>query len=370
VKKIKLLQVASGLNFGGYERVISNLCENIDPHEFEVSVICTKFLGHFGAQLRESGFDVSSFEDETEGVAGRFVPAYVFGQLKRGEYDIVHTHGTSALLDVAPIAPLFPRTKFVHTFHYGNYPHRPMKYLLLEALFSRFADELVAVSHFQRDAILEVFRLADNRIRTIWNGVNIESSTADENEMLRDLGIGSGKIVVGTIANVIEQKGYEHFLEVASIVCAEIPNVVFVSVGGGALQDEIRAAARESLFADRLFFLGYRSDATEILGIFDVFILTSLWEAMPIVLLEAMAYSKPIVATNVGDNSRMVVNGLNGYITEPKDIQSMSKRLLRLVQDSEQRRQMGNAGFERYRDNFTAEVMVSRYQDLYRSLIS
>ena len=368
MRKIRVLQVASGLNLGGYERVVANLCEHMDRDRFEVSVLCTKFLGHFGAKLRDSGFDVTSFESPEGKSAGLKAPLYALRHLRRGRYDVVHTHGTSALLDVGPIMPLIRGSRFVHTYHFGNYPNRPFHYLLLEGIFSRFPDQLVAVSHFQREAIATTFKIGERKIRTIWNGVDLDHRLNDVDGVKASLGIEEDTLVVGTIANIIEQKGYEYFLAVADDVCSRIPNVVFVAVGGGPLEEQIRSKAAKSAYADRIKILGYRSDATEILGVFDVFLLASLWEAMPIVLLEAMACSKPIVATDVGDNARMVEHGTAGYITEPRDTATMSSRLLEMLRSESLRRSMGENGGTRYRSLFTADVMVSEYASLFETV--
>jgi glycosyltransferase involved in cell wall biosynthesis len=163
-----------------------------------------------------------------------------------------------------------------------------------------------------------------------------------------------------------EEKGVAYLLRAMPGVLREQPGAVLVVVGEGPLDSELRALAAELGIETRIRFLGPRSDMAAILGIFDVYVLPSLREGLPLALLEAMAAGCPIVATEVGGVPSVVEPGVTGELVPPKDPDALAAGILSLLADERLRRKFSEAGPRLVRDRYSVEAMTRRYERLYR----
>jgi glycosyltransferase involved in cell wall biosynthesis len=234
----------------------------------------------------------------------------------------------------------------------------------IEQIFSRLANRLIAVGEVQRKQIIDVFRFKHQRVERVWNGVSINQSRGDPTFRSR---IGAEKrILIGTICTLIEQKGLRDLLAVAGHFRSIKDKVCFVIVGDGPLRFELESMRRKFELEEIVFFTGWVMRAADVaLPSFDIFFQPSLWEAMSVVTLEAMAAGKPVVATKVGENNHIVENNINGKLIEPKDIEGMATALLELVGDAGLRKKMGCAAAKKVAQNFTVEHMTCAYEKIY-----
>lgn len=368
--KLSVLQVVASMHLGGAERVVENLCRKLDPERFNVGVLCLKSLGLVGQSLVDDGYNVQLLKLPKEGGGKisriRSVAAYVKAQ----EIDCVHTHGHADLLTAAPALFMNSQVSLIHTFHFGNYPHVARSTKMFEFLFSRWTSQLVAVSYRQRSEICRTYRIRKNRIETVWNGIEPILVERSPEEVRRELGLKQESIVVGSVGTLIEQKGFDAYLSIVAKICAMADNVEFVIVGFGPLEKKLKKSAAELGIEGKVVFAGLRDDVPEVMNSFDILVSPSLWEAMPIVLIEAMAVGLPIVATDVGDNSLVVENEVNGFIVPVGDGRGIADRIMRLCTSSELRAKMRYANKARFLDLFTADTMVQKYSDLYVSTCS
>lgn len=372
-RKLKVLQVVASLHLGGFERVVSNICKNIDKNRFNIAVFCVKHTnGFIGKQLQDEGFNIqgASAQNSSSRKSKYLSFLKLHDYSKKAKIDILHSHGSTGFVDAGFVSLISKSVKHIHTFHFGNYPNRPPKKFLLEFIFSRVPKQLVAVSHHQRNLLIKNYKLDPKRILTIWNGVKEVNKTTDIQKIKTEFNIPMQSPVVGTIANLIEQKGYEYFLQTCQIINKSLPNVYFVIIGGGPLELQVIEQAHHLGIQHRVIFAGSRTDAPALLPAFDVFLLASLWEAMPLVLLEAMAAGIPIIATDVGDNGLIVSDGEAGFIVPVKDVLRMASHVKQLLQDRHLSVTMGAIGKERFKCHFSAKTMVTQYEALYESLIT
>ena len=180
-RKVNLLIVASSLWIGGAEMVIRSLARAIDRSRFNVTVCHLKQRGHIGDELFREGIDIV-------GISAlkpvRFsVDYFSFVKLQRvlrgRKIDLVHTHTTHGLVDACLCKLLMPRLRVIHTFHFGNYPYIGTRIRFMERMFSRIANQLIAVGDTQRQKIRTVYGFSDRQISTIWNGVSTRSGSGD-----------------------------------------------------------------------------------------------------------------------------------------------------------------------------------------------
>jgi glycosyltransferase involved in cell wall biosynthesis len=238
----------------------------------------------------------------------------------------------------------------------------------MESLFSRLATRLLAVGEAQRQQLRNVYRFRDRTIGTVLNGVMKACGTDDGSFRAR---IGAdNRILVGTIATLIEQKGLQDLLAVASQFRDSDNRIRFVIVGEGRLRPALEAMRRDLGLEDIVVFTGWLTNASEVaLPAFDIFFQPSLWEAMSIAILEAMAAGKPVVATRVGETPYVIKDEVDGLLVDPKNVTGMVVALRRLIDDPALRRRLGDAAARKVAERFTVEQMTRSYEDIYQSAV-
>lgn len=363
-ERVKLLMLSAGLGLGGAETVIRHLAQTIDPAQFNVTIGCIKTLGVVGRQLAGEGVDIVCLADPAKPGVDYFTALKLRKLIRDRHFQVVHTHTADGLADAAVCKLLMPRLKIIHTFHFGNYPHTGKRLLWMERIFSRVFDRLIAVGEVQRTQIRKVFGLRDSQIGMIWNGVMPSAGTTGASFRAR---IGAGdRLIVGTVATLIEQKGLRDLLAVAWQLRAHRSEICFVVVGDGHLRPELERLRHELDLDDMVIFAGWVPDAVNAaLPAFDVFFQPSHWEAMSVAVLEAMAARKPIVATRVGENPNILAEGVDGLLVNTKDIAAMAAALLRLIADAGLRDRLGTAAAEKVAHHFTVAQMARNYERLY-----
>jgi glycosyltransferase involved in cell wall biosynthesis len=357
-----------GLGLGGAEMVVRDLARCVDPTRFEVCVCCTRGLGgSIGESLLRDGIDVFVLPGQQDGRVDYLTWLKFRRAVKERNIDLVHTHALSALLDAGMSRLTMPHVKVVHTFHYGNYPHESWSRHLMEGLCARAVDRLIAVGHEQRRSIEATYGLSSSRVETVWNGVT--SAPPRLPSLFRTEMNTGDRLLVGTIAKLTQQKGLDDLLVVARRCRDAGCPVQFVIVGEGPLRASLEQRRRELGLDDTVVITGWIPEAgVWALPAFDVFFQPSRWEAMSIVILEAMASGKAILATRVGDNPHVLEDGVSGLLVEAGDIEAMVGGLARLA-DGPLRRDLGQAARERFEEKFTLEHMIRRYEIIYSDLV-
>ena len=279
--------------------------------------------------------------------------------------DLLHTHHMPAFIDSTLGAQIARTPVLINTDHCKQYPIE-RHWQILEKGASLFADSVVAVSQHTRNDLIRYQRIAPEKLRVIYNGIDVRFARRDSPDALRrELGLGAGDVVIGTTARLEAQKGLDLLLDAAPHVLRQLPAARFVIVGGGSLEEDLREQARRLGIAERVIVTGYRTDAIDLMQLFDCFVQTSVFEGMPMALLEAMALSKPIVATSVGGVPEVVEDGVTGTLLQSRDPKVLADAILHLVSSHGERERIGKAGYDRYQRRFTARAMVSHYEELY-----
>lgn len=360
----RLMILASSLWIGGAETVIRHLALNLDRSKFDVTVVHLKERGHVGDELARAGVDIVGI---TDGPATR-VDYFTFRKLlkivRARRIQVIHTHTAHGLVDACLCKLLTPGLKVVHTFHFGNYPHTQPRIIMMERIFSRIANRIFAVGDVQREQLRAVFGFGDRRIRTIWNGVTTPAEHGDP--AFRARAGATGRPLIGTIATYIEQKGLFDLLEVARLVRDAGHDVAFAVVGEGHLRPQLEARRHELGLDDTVAFTGWMTNAADLaLPTFDIFFQPSLWEAMSVVILEAMAAGRPVVATRVGENPRVLDDGTTGLLVTPGDVPGMAAALCRLLDDPAFRAGLGAAARRKAETHFSVASMCRAYEQVY-----
>ncbi|MCP5150458.1 MAG: glycosyltransferase family 4 protein [Ectothiorhodospiraceae bacterium] len=249
-------------------------------------------------------------------------------------------------------------------------PVKRALYRLVERAVDPLTTRYIAVSEATRRYGVDTGIFAGDRADVVYNAVTLEDKVPGDVAAARAwLGARPDAHLIGTLSRCEAQKGLDHMLRAAAIVCRQRPEVQFVIVGDGPLRAELEAL-RASLGLDEsaVLFAGWRDDIVRALSAMDVFALSSLWEQAPLAVVEAMAMRLPVVATAVDGTPELVADGETGLLVPPADHDELARALLALVDDRERARRMGAAGRLRAEASFGLRHMVERIDQILDAL--
>ena len=246
-------------------------------------------------------------------------------------------------------------------------------YKMIFKLAARDCDGCVAVCEAVKKDMVAQEGLPQEKITVIYNGLDssLYQNGLNGGTLRRELEIDSDAPVIGMIADLnFEIKGHRYFLEAAKAVLKRVPKAEFVLAGDGHLQERYESMAQDLGIGRHVHFLGKRTDMPAIISSLTASVLCSTSEGLSNVILESMAAGRPVIATNVGGNPELVIDGVTGYVVPPADPNSLADALLNLISDPDRARVMGNAARVKAENGFTMEAMVERHDQLYQSLLS
>jgi glycosyltransferase involved in cell wall biosynthesis len=234
------------------------------------------------------------------------------------------------------------------------------------------ADQILSVSEVLRDNLHQTFAFPKERIRVVANGVDLSRFDLSRNgvDYKARLGLPPEALVFGAVGRLVPVKAYPILLKAAKLVFREIPPAHLVIAGDGPLRNELVQMARDYNMMDRVHFLGARKDVQEILRALDVYVLCSESEGMSNTILEAMASGRPVVATAVGGNPELVVDGETGLLVSPNHPHRLATAIMKLLREPACRRRLGQGSRRRVEEKFNLEDMVRNYAEVYLELFA
>ncbi len=283
-----------------------------------------------------------------------------------GRFDVVHSHASRAHGAVS-LAGVGLARRPVHVVSrrvelpVGRGPFGRWKY-------RRGADAYIAISNQVRDALVDG-GVPAARIVVAPSGIDLDRFEGKTNprEARERLGVGAGIRVVGSIAALSREKGHADLLRAAAGVLAAKGDVRFYIVGEGELRERLERLARELGVCDRVVFTGFRADTLDLLGMFDVFVLSSRVEGLGTSIMDAQAAGIPVVATRTGGIPEIVEDGVSGLLVPPRSPESLGRAILRMLHDAPLREACVRAARERSR-GYDYRNTVYKTLDVYRRL--
>lgn len=368
MQKKLLLHITHDLQIGGLQQVVVTLCKYTDRKQFDIAVLCLRERGVFAKELEEIGVPVHLLPQKEQGT-DYFAFRKVAKFLRTEQVDIIHTHNTQPFIDGVIGALLSRRIQtIIHTDHARSFPDKK-RYMFAEWLLSHFVTRIVGVSEHTSQNLVTYEKISPDKIMTIYNGIDPEpySVVVDRQKYLHELGLPVDGPIIGLGVRLAQQKGITYLLQAMPALLSAFPNLSLIIAGEGELEADLKKEAESLNISKHVFFLGPRLDMPILLKTLDVYVLPSLWEGLPMVLLEAMAAGCPIVATNVGGNAIAVKNGINGTLVTSRDPGALAQAIIAMLHNDRQREEFARNGFELFQGKFSAEIMAQRYQKLYLS---
>jgi glycosyltransferase involved in cell wall biosynthesis len=286
--------------------------------------------------------------------------------IQRVEPDLVHLHSRIGADVMGGVAARLCGVPVVHTRRVDN-PEPAW----LVALKYRLHDIVIAISDAIGRVLLEE-GLPPQKLRVVRSAVvaNDFERPCARQRVLDALGLDSGALLVGIIAQLIERKGHGFVLDAMPALIADQPNLQLVLFGKGPLAGKLQEAIDARGLADHVRLAGFRDDLTDILPCLDLLVHPATMEGLGVSLLQASAAGVPIVASRTGGIPEAVHDGVNGVLVPPANVPALTEAIARLLADERLRCRLGDAGRAMVRDRFSSEAMVAGNLAVYRELVS
>jgi len=382
-RKIKILNIITRLELGGPPILLIDIIQRLNKERFDSSIatgITTDSKYDMIGFARDKHIKVFTFPSLVRNIHPlkdviALTTLSLF--LKKEKYDIVHCHTSKGGF----IGRLAARLAGVRIIIYS--PHGDIFkgyfgslvtniFVLLEKFIARFTDKIVTLSKKGTERFLGQGIGTRQQLKHIYNGIDIKSyehTKATKSEKRSELGLGKDDFVCATVGRLVPVKGHKYLIEAIQKMVKIIPYAKFLFIGDGDLKPQLLKQIDSLGLRDNIFLLGARSDIAEILNCTDIFLLPSLNEGFGIVLVEAMAMKKPVIATNVGGIPEIVVNETTGILVPPKDPEAFSSAIIKLYNNPETSLEMGLAGYSRAKELFDITTTVNEFEGLYNDLI-
>lgn len=372
----KLCYFTNSWTFGGVEEHIALLSRAVPASGYDPLVVCSELDALQPLYRRLNGFGVRHRLFDTHSTRAaklKSVPRLV-SLLKAERVALLHVHLVFTDGGRIPIlAGRLAGIPVVVTHHTAPSAPQSKRSRLGRMPLLAMVDRFVAVSTANRNDQLRYMGLPAERTRTVRNGIVVPPEVPDRAsaraKLFAELGLPADARLVGGVGRLSEQKGFHYLLEAAAALRASNPRAHLLLVGDGPLRPKLEARAAELGLSDIVHFVGFRSDTPAVLAGIDVLAMPSLFEGLPLVLLEAFAAGCPVVAHAVDGIPEVIDDGVNGYLVARGDVAALTERLARLLGDPESAARMSAAAHQKAVQELTVERMAREMCELYGQLL-
>jgi glycosyltransferase involved in cell wall biosynthesis len=360
---------------------VLSLARALDSREYRVTVILPVHLRRTIAAFRQTGVEVVPLR--LRKAMWPLQTIVTLARLIREQgFDIVHVHSQEAGLLGRAVAWMAGARGVIYTPQTIDIRRVRLHwlYVLIEHTLARVTDAIVSVNELDRERLIR-WGIPPHKIATIPNGIDLSAfrrpvlseaegveEPVDVGGLRRALGLDEDRQLVMQVARLSAQKDPLAFVEGAAYVVRERPEAQFALVGEGPLRDAVAARIRDLGLRGHVHLLGWRDEAFKLMAAADVVSLTSRWEGAPYTLLEAMAWSRPVVATAVNGCPEIVVDGGTGFLVPPGDTTAWARRIIDLLSEPAMAAAMGRAGRRRVEERFSQQEVVACTERLYQQV--
>lgn len=383
--KIKVLHIITRLAGGGADENTIYIIENLDQEVYKVDLITGS--QNLDSMINSINLPQDSKLYKVENLIRNIAPIKdlkafidIYKIIKKNKYDIVHTHiAKSGVLGrlAAKVAkvPLIIHSVHGITFPDTISPFSRLLFLNIERLIGFITDLFLPVGEDIKNKYIDAKIGNPENYKIIYSGMELvlyqkakNYSMSKKNEIKDELSIERDKVVIGCVSSLEERKGHKYLLEVFKRLKRDYDNIVLVIAGTGNEKNNLTETVKKYNIEDDVIFTGYRDDIENIFSIMDIKVLTSLWEGLPKVLIQAAYMSIPIVTFDVEGVREVIDNGKNGFITDVLDLEDFYNKLSLLIKDKDLRKKMSQYSNINEENRWDYSNMVKEIEKVYQSL--
>jgi glycosyltransferase involved in cell wall biosynthesis len=384
IKKLKVLEIITLFSIGGATETVISIASGLKNKSLEVDIIAGPNVELEGDMYDESNklglnvITIPTLKREIHPLYDLITIVNLFRIIKKGKYTVVHTHSSKAGILGRWAAWMAGCKSIVHTVHgwgFNDSQNLTMKTVIvfLEKVTAIITTKIVCVTSLDIEKGIKKGIGHRNQYTIIRSGIDLKkylNGTISKNIIRKSLNINDNEFVIGTVTRFSLQKSpLDTILSFSDVINKGYKHAKLIMVGDGPLLNDSKILTQKLSLTEKIIFTGIRTDIPEILKSLDVFVLSSLWEGLPRVIIQAMASGIPVIATNIDGNSEIIKNGISGILTEPKQPIQMSDAIIHLIENPNDRVNfVENA--KQHLIEFDENKMVEETQILYQKLIS
>jgi L-malate glycosyltransferase len=370
--KLRVLSVTKST--GGLSHYNATLCKRLNPELFDIHVITLSEQNErYAEDLRAIGVSATPMDMNRYAIdplSDIRLARKLIKFIRDGKYDVVIGHGSKAgfLVRMAervtgvPAIYRLANLSFVPRIQ-GRMAHL---YGVLEKIGTALGGHIVTVAHSTRKEVIDNRISPADRVTAIHTGINLDkfNGVGDKVAAKEWLNLDPKRPVVGWAQRMMPQKAPLDFVRAAAQIIAEVPNVQVYMAGEGELHDEVQALVKELKLEKNFTIAPWQRDVAKMLSAFDVYVLSSHWEGLPLSLEEAMAMGCASVSTDVDGCKEVIEHGKSGFIVAAGEVDKLATYTIDLLKDDALRERIGAAGQDRIRKHFTPEKMIREWEAL------
>ncbi len=364
----RLLFINHSLGMGGIETLLLEICRSlVNAGSIQPGICVFETNGHLESEIDELGVAVHVLPKKRS--LDIFLPCRIRDLIQSENYELVHVHNQSAWL-YGGVGAILAKRPLIYTEHTGLDkfpPGQRLRWRVLTRLLGKRTKLITTVARHLIPDLTDKAAIPVERIRNIYNGIDLEpyQHPIDREKKCGELGLSVECELVGIVASLTDAKDHATLLKAFAAVVSSRPDAVLLIVGEGSLKGGLAKQVEEASLQRSIKFLGVRRDIPELLQLFDVFVLSSLIEGLPISLLEAMASSCAVVATHIPGIDELVDHPNTGLLVFPSKPELLAPAIIEVLADQPRRHAMGIRARERIQAHFSFAAMVAQYRALY-----
>ncbi len=366
--------VTPTLNYGGGEKQVEFLAHALSRRGHTVTIYCLFAGGPIADKLASEGINVRRLYGRAIEVTGlkkgassrsRRLFAECIAALKlfrifiRRRPDVVHLYQNQTKLAIlAARVARVKRIVYTETAHIADW-FTPFQVSVMKFFWNR-CDAIIVLSKKMKEYLESIGLQAQNKIYLIPTMFPFPIA-CDGDSPAKD----KRAICVGIVGRLAPEKGHIYFLQAASSIIKVRNDIRFIIAGGGYLKDELIETAKSLALSENVEFVGFFKDISDIMSRIDILALSSLTEGLPLVLLEGMAYGKPVVATDVGGVRELVEDGRIGFVVPSKDPEALAGAIMALADDPQKRKIFADETMIRFKNTYSSETIIPAIEKVY-----
>jgi len=369
LKRIHVLRLRDSYRVGGPEKTILGTASNINCERFKFTLASfeeANSKNEFIEAAKELNVSILTIWNEYF-----FDPRtvrYMANYLQLNEVDIFHGHDYKSRY----LGYLAARKTGVHkiaTVHgWIQNTKKDIMYTLVDKMLLKKYEKIIVVS-WDLKKKLQNIGIKEEKIILLHNAVEIKSKYINRNGSLRrELGIEGSDIIVATVGRLSKEKGMEDFIEAAAIALKKNRNITYLIIGEGPEERVLQKIVNNNGLGNRIKFLGYRNDMESIYPEIDILVLASYTEGLPKVIIEGLAYERPVIATSVGGVPEVIIDNETGILIQPRAPEMLAKEIELLIYNENRRKHLGRNGKILIEKDFNLKTRTEKLEEIYENI--
>ncbi|MFH1612938.1 MAG: glycosyltransferase family 4 protein [bacterium] len=364
----KILHIIKITGISGAEKHLLSLLPELDKKKYDISILFliepkdekNNFLEVFSQnEIKTNAIIIKSDFDLT-------IIYKLYKFIKKNKFDIVHTHLIHSDIYGA-LAAKMAKTPFLISTKHNDDPFRKNYFFQkINKVISLFVNKIIVISYYLQKFTEKVEKISSKKIIPIHYGIQIKKNVISN--IKKEYKISDNTIILGIIARLVPQKGHIFLLKAFKLVLEKNPDTFLFIIGDGYLKNDLEKLASILKIDSKIVFTGYKENVDEFISSFDIFIHPSLWEGFGLIFLEVMNFGKPIIATKVAAIPEIVIDNETGILVPPENFTDLYSAIIKLINDENLRKKMGEAGKQRLEKYFSREKMIKETEKIYDML--